>query len=151
MYQLLVIGVILIIAFFVYQSIQGNKDLNYVVQSGGLTNKYSLLIKNIIESNPKLKIDQKNPNNIRIGYNFIGDGYVWFRLIEMSGTLQVTYMVKDMVDGERSLVWNFNEYRNQNEMFDEITKGIFIENLMCKGFSKEEANVEYNRILLGNS
>lgn len=130
--------IIAVIAFFVYNSYKGNQDLANVNKYGGLKNKYSVLIEQIM-TNKKLQLQELNPNNVYIGYSFIGNGYVRFKLIEMSKKLQVSYESKDMVDGVQKLLWKFDENEDQNIMFAKITKDLVINNIMKTGASREEA------------
>jgi hypothetical protein len=135
--------ILVVVIFLIYNGYKGNNDIKNVEKFGGLENKYNILIKNIM-SNEKLKLRKINSNNLEIGYSFIGNGYVYFKLIEMDKYLQVKYESKNMVDGIQRLVWKFNEEENQNEMFERISKDLAIHNLMLGGISKQEALEIFN-------
>ena len=120
-------------------------DIKNVEKYGGLENKYCILISKMM-SNEKLKLRRINTNNLQIGYSFIGDWYVYFKLIEIDKYLQVKYESKDMVDGIQKLVWKFNENENQIQMFDKITKDLAIHNFILKGLTKAEALEKYEEL-----
>jgi len=62
-------------------------DIKNVEKYGGLENKYCILISKMM-SNEKLKLRRIITNNLQIGYSFIGDWYVYFKLIEIDKYLQ---------------------------------------------------------------
>lgn len=135
-----------IIAFYAFKFLKnaylGNQDIEHVKKSGGLKIKYSTLI-NKIMSNEKLNLYEKNINNIEIGYNFIGNGYVRFKLIEMSRVLVVGYEQKDNINDVRKFAWKFGENDNQDKMFEQIAMDLFICNLTLSGYTVEEAKSIY--------
>ncbi len=137
--------IVAIVIFIIYTGYKGNQDLKYVESFGGLKKKYNTLIQNLM-SEEKMKLNIINSNKIEIGYNFIGGGYVFFRLIEMDKKLQIKYQSKDMVDGIQNIVWNFDESKNQDEMYEIITKELVVHNLMLRGMTREEAIEAINEI-----
>lgn len=134
----IIIGIVVIIVFLVYNASKGGQDIKHVEKDGGLENKYRTLIKYLM-SNEKLQLRNVNSNNIKIGYSFVGDGFVQFTLTEMSRKLMVRYTSKDMVNGIQNLGWKFNESTDQYEMFNQISKDLAVHNFMLSGLSKEEA------------
>lgn len=138
--------IIAIVIFILYNSFKGNQDIKNVEKHGGLQNKYNELIQCIM-SNEKLRLRTINPNNIEIGYSFAGGGYLFFKLIEMSGNLIVRYESKDFVDGVKKLAWKFNENDNQTQMFEKISKDLAIHNFMLSGLSRKEATEAVQEIL----
>lgn len=134
----IVIGVVLFISFLFYNVFKGSQDIKRVEKHGGLEKKYRTLI-NYLMSNEKLQRSKINSNNIKIGYSFIGDGFVQFTLTEMSRKLMVRYTSKDMVNGIQNLGWKFDENTDQYEMFNQISKDLAVHNFMLSGLSKEEA------------
>lgn len=140
---IIIIGAI--ISFFIYNSYKGIKDLKYVEKSGGLEIKYQEFI-DFILSNEKLRLKQINSNNIEIGYSFIGNGHVKFKLTEMSKNLMVRYQSKDNVDGIQNLAWKFNENEPQSEMIEKISKDLFVHTQQLSGLSKNEALRAYSEL-----
>jgi len=104
-----------------------------------------------IMSNEKLKLRKINSNNLQIGYSFAGGGYLMFKLIQLSGYLTVRYESKDFVDGTQKLGWKFNEFDSQTEMFERISKDLFINNLKLSGLSEQEANEAYQDMVIKNA
>lgn len=141
-----IIIIVAIVAFFLYNGYKGAKDIKNVEKYGGILNKYNILIE-FIMTNKKLKLNQINSNNIEIGYNFIGNGYVKFKLIEISGILQIKYESKDLVDGVQRLIWKFSENEDQVKMAETISKDMFMHNLILQGTSKEEALKMYSEFI----
>lgn len=134
----IVIGIVLIVVFFIYNASKGGQDIKHVEKDGGLENKYRALIKYLM-SNEKLQLRKINSNNIKIGYGFAGDGFVQFSLTEMSRKLMVRYTSKDNINGTQNLAWKFNEHTDQYEMFNQISKDLAVHNFMLSGLSREEA------------
>lgn len=128
-----------------YNMSKGSKDIKNVEKFGGLENKYGILIKNLM-SNEKLRLRKINSNNIEIGYSFVGDGYVYFKLIEIDKKLLARYESKDMVDGVQKLAWKFDEFEDQKKMFQQIAKDLTIHNFMKSGLSKQDALEAFNKI-----
>jgi len=135
-----IIGIILVIAVmaFIILFALGQKDIKYVQKSGGLFLKYKLLIDRIL-SNEKLKLIKNHPNNIVIGYSFVGGGFVRFVITEMSRSLMIRYTTKDNINGEQSLGWKFSETMDQDDMFDKISRDMFVRVLIQDGVSHNEA------------
>jgi len=141
--------IIAIIIIFFYNAFKGGKDIQNVEKYGGLRYKYTELI-GYLMSNEKLILTVINSNNVEIGYNFIGNGYVRFKLIEFSKTLQVAYQSKDNVNGIQNLLWKFGELEDQKKMFDTISKDLIIHNLTLSGLSREEAITQYFEMTKNN-
>lgn len=134
----IVIGIVVIVVFLIYNTSKGGQDIKHVEKSGGIENKYMALIKYLM-SNEKLQLRRINSNNIKIGYGFAGDGFIQFTLTEMSGNLMVRYTSKDNISGVQNLGWKFNEHTDQYEMFNQISKDLAVHNFMLSGMSREEA------------
>lgn len=145
----LILIIIAIIIIIIFNAFKGGKDIQNVEKYGGLRYKYTELI-GYLMSNEKLKLTVINSNNVEIGYNFVGNGYVRFKLIELSKTLQVAYQSKDNINGIQNLVWKFGELEDQKKMFDTISKDLYINNLMLGGLSREEAINEYFELTKNN-
>lgn len=137
--------VLAVIGFFLYLGIKGGKDIKNVEKYGGLDNKYKTLVNKMLYHSQKLKMKKINSNNLEIGYSFTG-GFVRFKLIEMNKRLQVRYMANSVIDGKSNIVWKFNEYEDQNEMFAKISKDLAIHTFMLEGLSREEAVKVYDKI-----
>ena len=138
--EVLWIIVAIVVIFIVYNGYKGNKDTKNVERFGGIDIKYATLVR-LFMSNEKLQLYKHNANNLEIGYAFVGGGYVRFKLIEMSGKLQVAYQSKDMVDGLQNLVWNFDENQDQNKMFEKVSDDLAIHAMLSNGMTREEAIV----------
>ena len=80
----LIIGVI--IAYFVYQGMKGNADMENVNKYGGLKIKYSTLIDRIMSRNSYYQMIEVNSNDIRLTCT----GMV-FRLTEIDKKIQIVW------------------------------------------------------------
>ncbi len=136
--------ILAIIGIFLFLGVKGGQDIKNVEKYGGLENKYKILVNKMLSHSQKLKMKKINSNNLEIGYSFTS-GFVRFKLIEMNKVLQVQYMANSVIDGKSNLIWKFNEYEDQNKMFDKISKDLAIHTFMLEGLSREDAVKAYNK------
>lgn len=101
----------------------------------GVKNKYQILINLIMSRNSFYQLKEMNTNNIEI----TNTGMV-FKLIEIDKKLQITWRWDSFSTGKtHQLQWYFNENENQNKMYEEINKGLTIQNFIDDGMTKIQA------------
>lgn len=131
------IGIIIaiIVIYIIYLGVKGNKDIQNVNKYGGLRNKYSVFINHIMSRNSYYQLRELNTNNIEIA-----NTGMMFKLIEIDKKLQVTWVWQSFSTGKtHKLQWLFNEFENQDSMYEKVDKGMTIQNYIDDGMNQVEA------------
>ena len=105
------IGIVIaiVVIYIIYLGVKGNKDIQNVNKYGGLKNKYSIFINHIMSRNSYRK-------------------------------LQVTWVWQSFSTGKtHKLQWLFNEFENQDSMYEKVDKGMTIQNYIDDGMNQVEA------------
>ena len=127
--------IIAVIVFFIYLASKDNADIQNVNKSGGLKNKYKILIEHIMSRNSFYKLNEINSNNI-----VLTNTGMRFKLIELDKKLQITWHWDSFVSGKSHTVqWLFDEFENQDEMYKKLDNDMKIENLIDEGMTKLQA------------
>lgn len=127
--------IIAVIAYLIYLSVKGNADIKNVNKHGGLRNKYRLLIDRIMARNSFYQLKQINSNNIELTNTGMK-----FKLIELDKKLQVTWHWTSFVAGKTyKLQWYFNEFEDQDKMYEILDKDMAIQSLIDDGMTKPQA------------
>lgn len=135
--ELIIIAIIAFIAIgYIFKlASKGNADIENVKKHGGLRKKYHTLITLIMSRNSFYQLQELNINNVAI----TNTGMV-FKLIEIDKKLQITWRWDSFSTGKtHQLQWYFNENENQNKMYEEINKGLTIQNFIDDGMTKIQA------------
>ena len=133
----LIIGVI--IAYVVYQGMKGNADMENVNKYGGLKIKYSTLIDRIMSRNSYYQMIEVNSNDIRLTCT----GMV-FRLTEIDKKIQIVWNWESFSTSKiHKLIWNFDEWQDQDMMYEIIDKDIKVQCYIDDGMTKQQAEDFY--------
>lgn len=96
-----------------------NKERNKLDAQGGMKEKYSYLIDEILSGHPNCRILDEKKQTIIIGVSSMG-GTTTFTLMQTFGSLSVTYEVNSPVYGKFKENWTFDENMSQERMFDKM-------------------------------
>ena len=124
----------------VYLTIGLNKNTS---SETNILEEYRDLMTDLL-SNPKMKIISNSAGKAVIGYSFLGGGYVKFIVKERDSELIITYKSNDLVDGTLSKTWNFDNKKNQRDIFKEVSIGLLVLNGVSYQDAKEQVNNYYN-------
>jgi len=106
----------LVIIYFV-------KDVSKVKQevsdAGGMKVRYSLLIKRLLEGDPRTKIYSETSTSVVVGLEVMG-GYAKFNIQQGFDVVVIQWESESNIFGAKKLEWKFNEQMNQQKMFENI-------------------------------
>lgn len=132
---IIIIIVLVIVIFFVRLSTQTISEIEHVGKHGGLKNKYKTLIDRIMSRNSMYQLKEIYSNDIEL----ICTG-MKFHLTEVNKKLKITWVWDSFISGQmHKLQWHFDEFQNQDEMYEILDKDIAIINLMDEGMTKQQA------------
>ncbi len=116
-YFILAIVVMVVIGFFVSKSKQASK----ITMEGGMKNKYSELIKNLLDLDPQSKITGETSDSISvIIVSQQGGGVTRFNIIQTFNKVTVQWKIDNPLFGKHNMEWDFQEYGDQTKMTDRI-------------------------------
>ncbi len=132
---IIIVIVLAIVIFFVRHSDQTINEINHIGKHGGLKNKYKVVIDKIMSRNSLYQLKEHYSNDIEL----LCTGTV-FHLTEVKKVLKITWAWNSFVSGKsHGLKWCFDEFQNQDEMYEIIDKDIKIVSLIDEGFTKQQA------------
>jgi len=120
----LIIIIIILIAFKFLMDRDSQKD--YIIKQGGMKNKYQLLIDKIIQSAPDLGIIEETNHDITLASEKNYAGQTTFTLTQAFRKLIVEWRVSTNSEtiGNHKLKWEFDEFKDQDEIFKKINDDI---------------------------
>lgn len=95
-----------------------------ILQSGGMKNKYKVLIDLLSEGDNRTQIFRQDNDSIVFGLVVTG-GFTKFELVQTFGTLSVKYLTNSNIYGKHSISWEFNEGMNQEKMVEVMNLDIY--------------------------
>ncbi len=128
---ILIISIFLIRFFYTR-----NKQAQKIAREGGMLHKYRTLIEIISSGDSRVKIYKVTSDSVLLGLSNIG-GSTMFYLTQTFGHISVQWKVDSPILGKQSLEWDFDEYLDQEKMFEKINNDItkYQNNMMtAKGF-----------------
>lgn len=108
--------------------IDRNNQKNYIIKQGGMKNKYQLLIDKILKSAPELEIIEETNHDITLGTikKYFAE-QTTFTLTQAFRRLIVEWKVyasSESSYGNHDLKWEFDEFKNQEDIFNKINNDI---------------------------
>ena len=100
-----------------------NKQANYISKQGGMKRKYNVLISRLLALHEGNRIFQEGTTHVRLGYVSYG-GSVIFNIVQTFGNVTIQWESNNRLFGKHKLEWDFNEFVDQDEMFNRILHDI---------------------------
>lgn len=126
--------IIAVVAYFIIKFvIDNNKQANSVAKQGGMRNKYHALVQYALEGHPESKIVHEDGTSIRIGCSSAG-GSTYMDIIQSFGSVIIQWNSHSLMIGNHELKWQFDEFKDQNEMIAQIEYdlSVYMSNVMSK-------------------
>lgn len=123
----MVIALLILVVFIVKFLIDRNTQKEYLKKQGGMKNKYQSLIHKIIQSTPDFDIIKETSHDITLATIKSIAGQTTITLTQSFRRLIVEWRVHGNSNssyGNHNLRWEFDEFKDQNEIFKKINYDI---------------------------
>ena len=112
MFALIFIIILVIIIKFIYDLSDQKRQ---VARQGGMRHKYRHLVELLLGDDPRTKVFNETGDSISLGISNAG-GTTLYTLTQTFGRVTVVWKVDNPVYGRHRLEWEFNEFKDQDEM-----------------------------------
>jgi hypothetical protein len=120
MWVIITVIVIAVVLKFIYD---GQQQSIKVTKEGGMANKYSMLVRHIMEGDPRVRITKQTATSIDFALSSAG-GITAFFLTQTFGNLTVQWKMHSPIFGDHKLEWEFPEYLDQEKMIARLNNDL---------------------------